>query len=133
MSMLTAGLSISKSSCWSRTFLYLLELNLHARHQHDAGHTHAQEQEEGVDEACHRGVVSRRAASTQQTGGAAAQAWDLFTQSRVSCADSFPTLVTILTADVVTVAQRAQHAANRNNRAVEKIKPKGAFTPIRQI
>lgn len=55
----------------------LLEAALHAGHQHDAGHAHSQEQEKGVDEASHGGVVPAGAASTQQAGGAAAQAGDL--------------------------------------------------------
>lgn len=56
---------------------YLLEVALHARHQHDAGHTDSQEQEEGVDEAGHCRVVLAGAAAAQQAGGAAAQAGDL--------------------------------------------------------
>lgn len=56
---------------------YLLQLGLHAGHQHDAGDAHSQQQEEGVDEPSHRGVVPAGAAPTQQAGGAAAQARDL--------------------------------------------------------
>lgn len=56
---------------------YLLEVALHARHQHDAGHTNSQKQKKGVDEASHCRVVSARTATTQEAGGAAAQAWDL--------------------------------------------------------
>ena len=61
---------------------YLLQLALHARHQHDAGHAHSQQQEEGVDEPSHCGVVPTGAASTQQAGGTATQARDLHTQWR---------------------------------------------------
>lgn len=57
--------------------LYLLEVALHAGHQHDAGHTNAQKQEKGVDEASHCRVVFAGAATTQEAGGAAAQARDL--------------------------------------------------------
>lgn len=57
--------------------LYLLEVALHARHQHDAGHTNSQKQKKGVDEASHCRVVFAGAATTQQAGGAAAQARDL--------------------------------------------------------
>lgn len=57
--------------------LYLLQLPLHAGHQHNAGHSHSQQQEEGVDEARHCGVITAGAAPAQQAGGAAAQAGDL--------------------------------------------------------
>lgn len=56
---------------------YLLELPLHARHQHDAGDADSQKQEEGVDEPCDRGVVSTRATFTQQARSTATKAGDL--------------------------------------------------------
>lgn len=49
---------------------YLLELALHARHEHDAGDAHPHQHEEGIDESGHRGVVSAGATPAQQTGGA---------------------------------------------------------------
>lgn len=60
-----------------RNTAYLLQLPLHPRHQHNTGDAHSQQQEEGVDETSHRGIISTGAASTQQAGGAAAQARDL--------------------------------------------------------
>lgn len=70
-------LPVASESACTHTHTHLLQLLLHARHQHNTGHTHSQQQEEGVDEAGHRGVVSTRAATAQQTGGATAQTWDL--------------------------------------------------------
>lgn len=55
----------------------LLELPLHARHQHDAGDTHSQKQEEGVDEPRDRGVVSTGATSAQKARSTATKAGDL--------------------------------------------------------
>ena len=40
-------------------------MRLHAGHQHDAGHAHAQHQEEGVDQPGDGGVVPTRTAATE--------------------------------------------------------------------
>ena len=61
------------------SLLYLLQLALHAGHQHDAGHSYTQQQEEGVDQAGHCGVVPTGTTATQQAGGTATQAGDLHT------------------------------------------------------
>ena len=63
-----------------RNLTYLLKLPLHARHQHNTGNTHSQQQEEGIDETSHCRIISTGTASTQQAGGAAAQARDLHKQ-----------------------------------------------------
>lgn len=51
--------------CQGKVGTYLLQVTLHAGHQHDAGHTHAQQQEACVDEASHRGVVTAGTAAAQ--------------------------------------------------------------------
>ena len=56
---------------------HLLQLPLHAGHEHDAGHGHPQQHEEGIDEAGDGGVVPTGAAPAQQTGSTATQAGDL--------------------------------------------------------
>lgn len=56
---------------------YLFQLFLHPRCQHNAGNSRAKEEEEGIDEARHGGVLAVGTASAQQAGGTAAQTGNL--------------------------------------------------------
>lgn len=63
---------------------HLLQLRLHPFRQHDTGHGSAQEENESIDEASHRGILTIGAAATQQTRRTAAKARHL-QQAHHSC------------------------------------------------
>lgn len=56
---------------------HLLQMPLHAWHEHDAGDAHTQQHKEGIDQPSDCGVVSTRAASAQQAGSTATKARNL--------------------------------------------------------
>lgn len=70
-------LAVSQSEAFLRP--YPFEQLIHAGRQHDAGDDGAQQQDGGVDDSGHRGVLAVWAAAAQQTGGAAAQTRSLKT------------------------------------------------------
>lgn len=65
---------------------YLLQLLFHPRCQHNAGNSRAKEEEKGIDEARHGGVLAVGTASAKQAGGTATQTRNLKKQkSRDRC------------------------------------------------
>lgn len=59
------------------TSSYLLQRSFRPFPQHDTGYNSAQEENESIDEASHAGILTVGTATTQQTRGTTAEAWNL--------------------------------------------------------
>lgn len=59
------------------TSTYLFQLSFHPFMKHDTTYNSAQEENKSIDEASQSGILTVGTATTQQTGGTTAKAWNL--------------------------------------------------------